>query len=223
MWHFCKRPNLTVVLSLRNTTFGCTRPQNRIGVLPFGYTGDLDCYAWVRRPSVLTNTTVLYEGPRLLVLLVTKGHIKIGLVSGHCPHATRHAERDAFLACIQPLLQRLKHVSLILGGVDLNGRIPTNFPCVSGSLELGEADEAGWQFASILADAGIWVPSMYTQLHCGESATYTHPNGQQHRIDYTLVGGQAVIEQVRSEVDDTFDNGSPQDDHMLLVLGLHGS
>ena len=89
-------------------------------------------------------------------------------------------------------------------------------------MEFGEADTTGWSFASILADNGLWVPSLFSQLHCGDSATYTHPSGKQHRIDYTLIGGQAVLEKVRSEVDCTFDNGSPQDDHMLLGLSFQG-
>ncbi|CAE7939956.1 rbcL, partial [Symbiodinium necroappetens] len=134
------------------------------------------------------DVAVLHESPRLLVLLITKGQLKIGILSGHCPHSHRPEERDAFLTSIALPLRRLKHAHLILGGIDLNGRIPPNFQGVSGSLEFGEADATGWKFASLLADNGIWVPSLYTQLHCGESATYTHPSGKQHRIDYTLVG-----------------------------------
>ena len=168
------------------------------------------------------DISFLYEGPRLLVLLVTIGEIKIGLVSGHCPHASRSAERNDFLSCVAPLLRRLKRTHLMLGGIDLNGRIPANYQGVSGDLEFGDADETGWSFAAILADSGLWVPSMYSQLHCGEAATYTHPSGQQHRIDYVLLGGQAIVEKVRSEVDEAFDNGSPQDDHALLWLSLQG-
>ncbi|OLP86955.1 hypothetical protein AK812_SmicGene31882 [Symbiodinium microadriaticum] len=168
------------------------------------------------------DISFLYEGPRLLVLLVTIGEIKIGLVSGHCPHISRSAERDAFLVSVAPLLRRLKRTHLMLGGIDLNGRIPVNYQGVSGDLEFGDADDTGWSFAAVLADSGMWVPSMYSQLHCGEAATYTHPSGQQHRIDYVLLGGQSIVEQARSEVDETFDNGSPQDDHALLLLSLQG-
>ena len=168
------------------------------------------------------DVAVLHESPRMLMLLITKGQLKIGLFSGHCPHSNRPEERDAFLAAVAPLLLRLKHAHVVLGGVDLNGRIPPNFQGVSGSLEFGEADATGWSFANILADSGLWAPSLFSQLHCGDSATYTHPSGKQHRIDYNLLGGQAVLEKVRSEIDSTFDNGSPQDDHMLLGVSLQG-
>ncbi|CAE7247874.1 unnamed protein product, partial [Symbiodinium microadriaticum] len=131
--------------------------------------------------------------------------------------------RDEFLATLGPLLQRLKHTNLLLGGIDLNGRPPPAYEGVTGNLEYGEPDTTGWSAVQILADAGVWVPSTYSQLHCGESATYVHPSGQQHRIDYLLVGGRARVHFVRSETDETFDNGSPQEDHTLLCADLTGS
>ncbi|CAE7260031.1 unnamed protein product, partial [Symbiodinium sp. KB8] len=170
-----------------------------------------------------SDVATLHETPRLLVVLLTVGDLRIGLLSGHCPHASRPQERLEFLNTLAPLLQRLKQTNLLIGGIDLNGRIPPNFTGVSGSLEFGEPDETGWSFAPICADAGIWIPSMYTQLHCGDSTTYVHPNGQQHRIDYVFLGGKATVEYAKSNVDGAFDNGSPQEDHMLLQLSIKGS
>ena len=119
-------------------------------------------------------------------------------------------------------LKRIKHTDLILGGIDLNGRLPTCYQGVTGDAEFQDSDETGWRAAAALAEAGIWLPSMYSSLHCGEHATYTHPSGTSHRIDYTLVGGRATVEAARSEVDPAFDNGSPQDDHKLLRAQLKG-
>ena len=169
-----------------------------------------------------SDIAVIHESPRLLVLLITVGELKIGVFSGHCPHGSRPTERAAFLQLVQPLLHRLKHVHLLLGGADLNARVPTGFEGVSGSLEFGEPDETGWRIAAMLAELGLWLPSTFSPIHCGDSATYTHPNGQQHRIDYLLVGGTAVVEQARSEIDDSFDNCSPQEDHKLLQLSIGG-
>ncbi|CAE7939330.1 unnamed protein product, partial [Symbiodinium necroappetens] len=170
-----------------------------------------------------SDVATLHETPRLLVVLLTIGDLRIGLLSGHCPHASRPQERIDFLNTLAPLLQRLKQTNLLVGGIDLNGRVPPDYTGVSGSLEFGEPDDTGWSFAPILADAGVWIPSMYTQLHCGDSTTYVHPNGQQHRIDYILLGGKALVDCVRSEVDETFDNGSPQEDHLLLQLSITGN
>ena len=169
-----------------------------------------------------SDLTILHAAPRLIIAVATIGNLRIGLVSGHCPHASRQTERDAFLTQLQPLLQKLKHATLVLGGIDLNGRIPTPFSGVAGDLEFGEPDEAGWRLAALLADNGMWVPSTYPSIHCGESVTYIHPNGQPHRIDYIIVGGKAGITHARSEVDETFDNGSPQEDHKLLQVCLKG-
>ncbi|OLQ14020.1 hypothetical protein AK812_SmicGene1973 [Symbiodinium microadriaticum] len=168
------------------------------------------------------DVAVLHESPRLLVLTITIGDIKLGVLSGHCPHATKPVERDEFLNALGPVLKRLKHVNLVLGGIDLNGRVPCNFDGVSGDLEFGEPDDTGWKFAPQLAEAGIWIPSLYSQLHCGDSATYYHPSGPAHRIDYIVLGGRAVIVKTRSEIDETFDNGSPQEDHKLLRSDVQG-
>ena len=169
-----------------------------------------------------SDLTILHEAPRLIVAVATIGELKIGLVSGHCPHASRQVERDAFLKQLQPLLLKLKHTALTLGGIDLNGRVPTPFSGVAGNLEFGEPDEAGWRFAALLADNGMWIPSTFPSIHCGEVITYIHPSGQPHRIDYLFVGGKASITQARSEVDENFDTGSPQEDHKLLQLCIQG-
>ena len=168
------------------------------------------------------DVVTLHEAPRLLAVLVSIGDLKIGLIRGHCPHSSRPTKRTSFMQTPIALLPRFKHASLLLGGIDLNGRVPPNYAGVSGSLDFGEPDETGWQLASVLADNGAWIPSMYPQIHCGESVTYIHPNGQPHRIDYIFVGGKAVVEYARSATDDTFDNGSPQEDHMMLTLHLLG-
>ena len=169
------------------------------------------------------DVEILHKTPRLLALLLNVNSLKIGLLSGHCPHSSRVDERLAFLRQLTAVLPRFKRSSLFLCGVDLNGRVPPNYADVSGSLEFGEPDEVGWRLASALADNGMWIPSMYSQIHCGDSTTYIHPSGQPHRIDYLLVGGKASIEYARSATDPTFDNGSPQDDHILLTLQVAGS
>ncbi|CAE7940187.1 unnamed protein product, partial [Symbiodinium sp. KB8] len=93
---------------------------------------------------------------------------------------------------------------------------------VAGDLEFGEPDEAGWRFAALLADNGMWIPSTFPYIHCGEVITYIHPSGQPQRIDYLFVGGKASITQARSEVDENFDTGSPQEDHKLLQVCIKG-
>eukprot|EP00439_Symbiodinium_sp_Y106_P083133 s1736_g22.t4 len=168
------------------------------------------------------DIAVLCEQPRLLILLVTKGGRRFGLVSCHCPHTGRGAERNVFLEQLAAGLKRIKHADLLLGGIDLNGRLPTCYQGVTGDAEFQDSDETGWKAAAAFAEAGIWLPSMYSSLHCREHATYTHPSGTSHRIDYNLVGGRATVEAVRSEVDPAFDNGSPQDDHKLLRAQITG-
>ena len=133
-----------------------------------------------RNPSIIegplivddSDVTVVSESPRLLILLITKGNTKLAILSGHCPHAGRTAEREAFLDQLAVGLQRVKHAHLVLGGIDRNGRVPANYPNVSGDAEFADSDETGWAAVALFADAGIWLPSMYSSLHWRASHVY---------------------------------------------------
>ncbi|CAE7710018.1 unnamed protein product [Symbiodinium sp. CCMP2592] len=183
--------------------------------------GLLDFEGQTVRPDEANITTVC-STPRLLAIVVTIGQAKMALLSGHCPHSTKPGERDEFLKLFACTLTKIKHLQLIVCGVDLNGRIPTEYPQVSGSLDFQEADCTGEKMAQVLQDNGMWVPSMYTNIHVGDSATYTHHTGVESRIDYLMVGGAAWVRSARSHVDATIDNGSPNEDHRAVAIELTG-
>ena len=86
---------------------------------------------------------VLHKCSRLLVIVVRKGQHKFAFVSGHCPHAGNPQDRDDFIQRLGAILVRLKQVRLLLCGIDLNGRIPTDYGTVSGGLTCGDADTTG--------------------------------------------------------------------------------
>ena len=169
-----------------------------------------------------TDFHVIAESKYLLIAQVQLDQLKLAIVSAYCPHAARVEERANFFEALSSGLSRVKHAHLILGGADLNARVPPDFAGVTGSLEYGDPDDGGWKLAQTFADAGIWIPSTFSSLHVGDSTTYLRPSGTAHRIDYALVGGQAVVQAARSEVNDSFDNASPQEDHKLLTLHLQG-
>ena len=163
----------------------------------------------------------LHESPRLLAISIKKEAVKIVVVSGHCPHAERE-DRPAFLADLRHVLSRAKYATLLILGIDLNGRLPTNFEPATGGLVYGEPDQCGREMANLMIDTGLWAPSTFCTLHQGSSATYCHPSGKQSRIDYVMVGGRAKVEEAISKVNQEFDNGSPNDDHKLVEVELRG-
>ena len=168
------------------------------------------------------NIKVLHTQPRLLaVQILVHGH-RVGLISGHCPHASLPEDRAMFLRTVQGLLHAMKKWSLVLCGIDLNGRLPGHYDTVTGELESDEPDATGRLFAEILGDNGIWAPSTFGALHTGDSATYTHCTGAESRIDFLLLGGVATVDKVGSAVNAAIDNGSPNLDHKAVVLQLCG-
>ena len=168
------------------------------------------------------NIQVQCSTPRLLVVVVQLGRRKLAILSGHCPHVERWQERNAFLDLLTTQLASLKQVHLLLCGVDLNGRLPSNYPPACGDLGFGDSDETGDRAAQLFVDTGVWAPSTFAKIHVGDPATYTHHTGVESRIDYLLVGGRATVQGARSEVDSTMDNGSPNDDHRAVALEIQG-
>ena len=67
---------------------------------------------------------------------------KVVLAVGHCPHGQRRQEADQYLEELENVLRPLAGSSLIVLAIDLNGRIVTGVPGVSGDLIVGEPDAA---------------------------------------------------------------------------------
>ena len=123
---------------------------------------------------------------------------------------------------------RLLILSIEVGGVKL-GRPATLADGITGDLAYGDADVTGKHSIQCFESLKLWVPSTYSRYHQGESATYTHPTGARHRIDFLLLGGRAVLSAVRSVVLDSFDMAGMRDDHFPVLtqfqasLPAHGS
>ena len=176
------------------------------------------------RPYVVqeADVSIRHQSERLLAVMINIAGKKLALVAAHCPHSSLPRERQQFLVQLRGVLVELKNVALLVCGVDLNGRVPTEFQGVTGGLEYGEADDAGWSFVDSLHNIGGWIPSTYQGIHQGDSETYRHPSGTSHRIDYVALGGRVVTQVELTEVCQEFDNGSPNVDHHLLMASCRG-
>ncbi|CAE7899283.1 unnamed protein product [Symbiodinium sp. KB8] len=159
---------------------------------------------------------------RLLIIEVQKSGLHIVLISAHVPHMAKAEERSEYLKELEGALRKYRRASLVLGGIDANGRPPRQYAEVTGSLQCGEEDQAGLDFAKTMRDSGLWLPSTYEELHCGPSETFRHPTGSLHRIDFLSLGGRASIDQLCSYVDYEIDLGSIRDDHWPVALMLAG-
>ena len=62
---------------------------------------------------------VVYEAPRLLVLEIDVGGIRLALFGAHCPHSGQSAEALAFLQHLHQVLKPLRRSHLLVGGIDL--------------------------------------------------------------------------------------------------------
>ncbi|CAE7722823.1 unnamed protein product, partial [Symbiodinium sp. CCMP2456] len=165
---------------------------------------------------------VCYESPRLLILSIAVGNAKVIVFSAHCPHSGNREEARQFLLHLQEELRPDKKQALIIGGIDLNGRIEINVPGVTGDLQHGEPDATGIEAAALCRDLGLWVPTTYSRYHRGQLATYRHPQATEHRIDYVLQGGAAEIQEASTTVRQDLDAGGAGDDHWPVSARFRG-
>ncbi|CAE7786256.1 unnamed protein product [Symbiodinium sp. CCMP2456] len=172
----------------------------------------------VREPDL----HVCYESPRLLIISVTIGNTKIIIFSAHCPHSGQREEARSFLQHLRRELQPHSSAALIIGGIDLNGRMTVDVPGVTGDLQYGDQDETGAEAADLCKDLGLWVPTTYSRYHRGQSATFRHPQGTEHRIDYLLQGGAAAVHEASSRVLTDLDSGGVGDDHWPVLAIFRG-
>ena len=166
---------------------------------------------------------IVCESPRLLILAIDLDGRKIVVYSGHCPHSAKGPEAKEFLARLRQHLAPLKRSTLIVGGLDLNGRVVTNVAHTTGGLCFGEEDAIGSEMTEVAQELQLWFPSTFERLHVGEHATYQQANGAVHRIDYVLLGGAAEISFLRSWVHYDFDTASPNDDHWPVMVDMWGT
>ena len=166
------------------------------------------------------DVTTVASGPRLLLIMVQKVGMRIILFSGHIPHAAKDVERERFLADLGRVLKTLPTADVIIGGLDANARPPLSFAQVTGTRACGDTDLAGQALATFLHEQGLWLPSTFDEHHEGNDVTYQHPCGQEHRIDFFAIGGEAEAVQVTTKVALDLDTANKLEDHKAVALEL---
>ncbi|CAE7365840.1 unnamed protein product [Symbiodinium sp. CCMP2592] len=169
------------------------------------------------------DVETLHSTERLLALSVRQATFRCILLSCHCPHTGRPEEREHYLERLGNMLEDYREATLVLMGIDLNGRPPPNFGAVTGGLTCGEVDATGTQAAKVFEKGRLWMPSTYTQYHTGPSVTFCHPSGQKHRIDFVCLGGKAASTGAHSCINHHLDVATSHDDHFVVQLECYGS
>ena len=170
-----------------------------------------------------SDVEIIVKHKRLLIVRIQRAGVTLLLLSGHCPHAGRQQERLDFLQMLEQGLAQHAKATVVVGGIDANARLPCDVAGITGGLEFGDPDESGRLLLAILEKCKLWVPSTFVELHNGPNATYRHPCGSLHRIDYLLLGGRAMAQQLWSRVAEDFDTANHNDDHWAVELHVGGT
>ena len=170
-----------------------------------------------------SDVRIVVETERLLLITISVGDLQVVAFSAHCPHTGHQAEADRFLEQLRLRLRPYRSSTLIIGGIDLNGRPRLHEEGTTGDLECGETDATGITATQVLADLALWLPSTFSRYHVGSSFTYRHPTGTEHRIDFIAIGGVCTTHELYSQVILDFDTGSAGEDHSPVLCHLRGT
>ena len=77
-------------------------------------------------------------------------------------------------------------------------------------------------FEAFLRDVQLYVPSTFAHIHQGPSHTWSHSNGNRHRIDYVLTNHAAFQLTTRTSVMMDYDGSFTHDDHIPVILEAQG-
>ncbi|CAE7285274.1 unnamed protein product, partial [Symbiodinium sp. CCMP2456] len=195
-------------------------------------TGQLGCALWIAqhvpyahkqgRPLYIRSSEVYVCGvsPRHLCACIQAEALKLYVIVAHAPSASSVplAEVKAFWAARAKDLARRPpgHDFLILA--DANARVGSMTSIHVGDVDPEEENPAGETLHDFLQDIGACLPTTFTEVHTGPSATWASPGGGEFRIDYPIVPLSWAHFSLSSKVLPDFELLQLRDDHRPVVL-----
>ena len=159
--------------------------------------GKFGCELWIARRLRIGNRntkalffqpdriTVLHGDPRLLVVKLQVDSSSFVFVVGHAPHEqTAEGEKTIWWKRIRAQVnQHSRHGRVFVFG-DFNARVAERDEACIGDKIDEIATDNGSRLIQFCQDAGLWLPSTYSDLHPGSDYTWHNPRGSKSRLDY---------------------------------------
>lgn len=120
------------------------------------------------------------------------------------------------------LLRHLSPTTFLWVCVDANAALATAATEYFGIHDAGRVTPQTECFENFLRELGLYVPSTFSHLHIGPSHTWSHSNGNRHRIDYVLANAAAFQLTTRSFTLQDYDGSFAHDDHVPAVVHAEG-
>ena len=195
--------------------------------------GHWGCEIWFRRGAKVAQShslhlpfdakalTVLHAHPRLLVIHARIGGHALVVVSAHAPHeGASTTDKDQWWSMFNQVCSQYNRLGRWIVMCDFNARLGVSSTTVVGDLVFDEHDnDNGERMVTACVDHGLWIPSTSSEHHDGPSYTWSHPKGNQIRLDYILLSA-CDWHSVNSFVDFDIVTSNSVRDHELVGMDL---
>ena len=120
------------------------------------------------------------------------------------------------------IIRSLSPSTLMWVCIDANAALATEETQFFGMHDAGRATPQTECFETFLREIQLYVPSTFAHIHHGPSHTWSHSNGNRHRIDYVLANQDAFQLTKRTSVMLDYDGSFTHDDHIPVILEAEG-
>jgi len=227
----CKQLHVIALQEARSKSSCMLKTSNYLRLIGQAQEGHHGCELWLSVNQPLgylqdkpiafdeSSTVVLFDSPRLLVVHAhPMGHSLIFFVV-HSPHDGSDDEaKNAWWDLLDQLIQKYGALGHIFCMGDFNSRIGESVEGCVGERLCSSTSDNGRRMIQLMENQHLWAPSTYGAIHAGEDYTWTHPKGNQARLDYILCGLTDDLFVDYSYVDFDLQSSLTVRDHELVIL-----
>ena len=181
---------------------------------PLGSNGNAKLY--FTKPQLF----VLRATPRMLVLKINFPDKHIVVISGHCPHSMdTYENRSQWWNQLSQIMSRLHEDDMLICGCDFNARLPMTILPHIGDLTCEKGNSNTHFMVEYVKAHDLILPSTFSEMHNGPSATWRHSTGRVARLDYLAVK-KGQWSSLSSTAWSHLDAGNAIPDHSSTALHL---
>ena len=176
-----------------------------------------------KRPVYLQDADVHYlvQTSRLLVLRVRNAILKVIIIAAHAPHSGQalsdiHDWWKQTAMSLPPAYNEWPRILLL----DANAEVGTEPNDHVGAFLPGPHSPKAEPFLNFVAEQGLFLPSTFEEFHQGERATWLHPSGTRHRLDYVGLPLAWRLQHCATFVDENLDACLARPDHLPVFCEL---
>ena len=167
--------------------------------------------------------TVTYFDPEILIMTVHTNFGLWGFANGHAPHSGRSdSERLAWWNKFKQQTKRISHCDYLFWCGDFNAQLSERIDCCVGDLLDDETNHNGQLLITTALEAGFWLPSTFSEHHCGPSSTWFSARCVKgRRLDFVTLSRRLQFHSLSTWVDYSLDAGQLHEDHSAVFLELY--